>query len=105
MPLKGYFIDSNLLVLFVVGSARPDIIAKHRRLEDYSVADFELLLDLFNPVDQLFVTPNTLTEESNLLRHHGDPERSLLLGQLRAIIEESEEVVVTSADAASGEAF
>ena len=105
MPPKGYFIDSNLLVLFVVGSLRPDIIPKHRRLQDYTVDDFGLLLDLFNPVDKLFLTPNTLTEASNLLGQHGEPERSLLLEQLRAVIHGSEEVVVASKDAASTDVF
>ena len=33
MPPRGYFVDSNLLVLFVVGTVRLDIIAKHARLE------------------------------------------------------------------------
>ena len=105
MPAKGYFVDSNLLVLFVVGSVRPDIIAKHERLEHYTAQDYDILLDLFNPVDQLFVTPNTLTEASNLLARHGEPERSMLLGQLRAVIEGSEEVVVASSDAAAIAAF
>ena len=56
-------------------------------------------------MDKLFLTPNTLTEASNLLRQHGEPERSLLLEQLRALIRRSEEVVVASKDAASTDVF
>ena len=106
MPPKGYFIDANLLVLFVAGSVNRDIIRRHRRLrDDYSVDDYDLLLELFNAVDQLLVMPNTLTEASNLLAQHGEPERSRLLAELRIVIEESEEVVVASRDAAATHAF
>lgn len=105
MPPQGYFVDANLLVLFVAGSEGEHVITRHRRLQGYSVADYELLLDLFRSVTQLFVMPNTLTEASNLLAQHGEPERSSLLEGLRIIIEENEEVVVASRDAASTPAF
>ena len=106
MPPKGYFIDANLLVLFVAGSVNRDIIRRHRRLrDDYTAADYDRLMDLFNEVDQLLVMPNTLTEASNLLAQHGEPERSRLLAGLRVVIEESEEVVVASGDAAATHAF
>ena len=44
MPPRGYFIDANLLTLFVVGRENPALIARHRRLEGYSVGDYTLLL-------------------------------------------------------------
>ena len=105
MPPQAYFIDASLLVLFVAGRVDKDIIAKHRRLEAYSVEDYELLWSMVAPVRRLLVTPNTLTEASNLLAQHGEPERSLLLEGLRMLIEESEEVVVASAVAASNAQF
>ena len=67
MPTTGYFVDANLLVLFVVGSESPDLIPKHRRLKGYLAEDYDLLFLLLDEVDQVFVTPNTLTETSNLL--------------------------------------
>ena len=54
---------------------------------------------------QVFVTPNTLTETSNLLSQHRNPERSLFFDKLKCIIEVSKEVVVTSADASRNNAF
>ena len=94
MPPAGYFIDANLFVLLVVGSVGRDLIAKHRRLREYTIDDYETLLDLLDPVDQVFVTPNTLTETSNLLAQHGEPERSLFFRMLRFIIQQSEEVAL-----------
>lgn len=105
MPLEGYFVDANLLVLFTVGRVNEDIISKHKRLQAYSSEDFELLISLVAPTQRLLVTPNTLTEASNLLAQHGEPERSDLLEGLRFLIEESEEIVVASAVAASRSEF
>ena len=105
MPPTGFFIDTSLLVLLVVGSVGRDLIAKHRRLQNFKAADYGILIDLLDRVDQVYVTPNTLTETSNLLGHHEDPERSRFFKRLRVIIEDSKEVVVASADASQNDAF
>ena len=105
MPLVGHFLDSNLLVLLVVGSVDAAIIPRHRRLEDYTVADFETLRAILDLGRQVFITPNTLTEASNLLRQHGEPERSRLMSQLRYLIDESEEIVIVSAQASANPEF
>lgn len=105
MPPRGYFIDSNLFLLYVVGSEDRDLIAGHRRLEGYSIADYELLIDFLAPASHVLVTPNTLTETSNLLRQHRDPQRSQLMRRLRAIIQDSQEVVVASAKASNNPVF
>ena len=105
MPPSGYFIDANLLVLLIVGNVNRDLILKHRRLRAYTIEDYNTLLDLLNSVEQVFVTPNTLTETSNLLGQHGEPERSRLFERLYILIQESEEFVVASATAASNSEF
>lgn len=105
MRPTGFFIDANLFVLLVVGSVGTELIAKHRRLREYSEEDYETLISLLDRVDRVFVTPNTLTETSNLLAQHGDPERSHFFERLRFIIQESEEVVVASAAASSNSEF
>lgn len=97
MPPSGYFIDTSLLVLLVVGSAGKELIEKHRRLRDYSAEDYEILIKLLGRVERVYVTPNTITETSNLLAQHGEPERSRFFDRLRFIIHESEEIVVASA--------
>ena len=99
------FIDANLLVLLVVGSVGRHLIAKHRRLREYTAEDYDVLVDLLSPVERILVTPNTLTETSNLLGQHRDPERSRFFAMLRALIHETEEVVVASIDASGNGAF
>ena len=105
MAPEGFFLDANLLVLFVAGRADTGIIGKHRRLTGYTVADYTNLLGIFRRNGRILVTPNTLTEASNLLRQHGEPERSLLMAGLRYLIEHSEEVAIPSARAAANPSF
>ena len=100
-PPAGYFVDANLLVLLIVGSVDRELIPRHRRLRGFTIADYDVLRRMVREAGRVFVTPNTLTEASNLLAQHGEPDRSLLLGGLRSLIEESEEVVVRSAEASS----
>ena len=104
MP-SALFIDANLIVLLVVGLAGRELIAKHRRTRMFTVEDFDRLIRAVSPVAELRVTPNTLTEASNLLGQHGEPQRSRLLLTLRTLIERSPEIVVASVDAARRDAF
>ena len=105
MVSSGLFIDANLLVLFVAGSVDQDIIHRHRRLREFTQEDFGVLVRTLAPYDRILVTPNTLTETSNLLGQHGEPERTRLFEGLRILIEETEEVVVTSLEASAEEEF
>ena len=103
----GYFVDANLLVLLVVGNVDQDLIAKHGRLEEYTAEDYVTLLDLLSQTrqSQIYVTPNTLTEASNLLSQHREPERSLILERLQILIEDSSEIVVKSIQASRNYTF
>lgn len=105
MALSGYFVDANLLLLLIVGNVGRGLIAKHRRLRDYTAEDYDTLLDLLERVEYVFVTPNTLTETSNLLGQQGEPERSRFFARLRFMIENTEEVVISSKTAASNANF
>ena len=105
MPPSGYLIDSNILLLLVVGRVSRELIFRHRRLAGFSDEDYDILTDLLQKVRKVFVTPNTLTETSNLLGQHGEPERSRLFQELRSIILDSEEVVVASSIASGNRAF
>ncbi len=103
--LRGLFVDANLLVLLVAGSLDPGIIPRHRRLREFGANDFERLRDMATHYPQVLVTPNTLTEASNLLGQHGEPERSRLFKTLRSLIHESHEIIVASTDAADHPSF
>lgn len=99
------YVDANLLVLLVAGLTERRLIGRHRRLREYSVEDYDLLAQLVDRAGEVFVTPNTLTEASNLLAQHGEPDRSRLLATLRALIAESPETVIASREASGDGAF
>ena len=105
MPATRFLLDANLLVLFVVGRTGRKLIAKHRRLREFSVDDYNRLVKMIRMVGQVVVTPNTLTETSNLLAQHHEPERSRFFDVLRFLIENSEEITVASVDASRSRAF
>ena len=105
MPPTGFFIDTNLLLLLIVGSVDRGLITKHKRLRRFTAENYGVLVNLIERVDRVFVTPNTLTETSNLLAQHKDPQRSDFFDRLRFIIEVSKEVVVASADASRNNVF
>ena len=105
MPPGGYLVDTNLLLLYVVNSEAPSLIPRHRRLESYSIDDYSALIRVLGNSSHIFVTPNTLTETSNLLGQHGEPERSRLFERLKVIIRDALEIVIASSDASANPAF
>ena len=105
MARDGFLINTNLLILLVVGSVGRALIAKHRRLEGYTGEDYDALIDLLGQTNRTFVTPNTLTEASNLLGQHGEPERSLFFQTVQSLIHQSQEIVVASVEASRNHSF
>lgn len=86
MSGAGVVLDSNLLLLLVVGLAGEQYIPKHKRLAAYSVEDYRLLVQSISNVERVIVTPNTLTETSNLLGYIAEPDRSHLFCTFRELI-------------------
>lgn len=66
---RALLLDTNLLLLFLVGSKDPGLVTSSRRLNAFEVDDYYLLGELIdaNRFNQLVSTPHILTEASNLL--------------------------------------
>jgi hypothetical protein len=95
--MANLIIDTQLLLLFVVGATRRSYIGKHKRLRAYSEADFDLLLEVISDYENVVVTPNTLTETSNLLGYKiQEPMRSEVFTVFGAIIQNTDEIYVES---------
>lgn len=60
-------VDTNLLLLLVVGTWNPRIISRHKRLSEYSIRDFELVRDYISSFQTGAATAHVLTEVSNLI--------------------------------------
>ncbi|MGX9727142.1 MAG: PIN domain-containing protein [Candidatus Electronema sp. VV] len=105
--MKGVplLIDTNLLVLFVVGTAAKEYIAKHKKLTEFTIEDYDMLVRIVSGASEVLVTPNTLTETSNLAAYIGEPARSKVLDVLRAVSRDSQERYVPSSAAAQRNEF
>ena len=102
MPLEGYFIDSNLLVLLVVGAVDRTLVGKRTRVREFTPDHYDRLFAMAaaRPVS---VTPNTLTEASNLLKDRVDTRFQEALGAI--VVEGSAETTVPSERAVRDSAF
>ena len=89
--MPAIVLDTNLLMLLVVGATSTSLIGRHDRLAAYSKADFDLLGDCLAGSSQIVVTPHTLTETSNLLRQIGNPARDKISATLKGLIARAEE--------------
>ena len=63
----GLVVDTNLLLLYLVGLHDPGRIETFKRTRAYSVDDFDLLVYIISQFGGFSTTPNIITEVSNLV--------------------------------------
>lgn len=83
-------------MLVIVGSVARRRIGTHRRLKSFSSGDYDRLLALLDGVLTIWVTPNVLTETSNLLGIDGSDQSRPYAVALRNLIGSGLEVYVPS---------
>lgn len=107
MNRQTLILDTSLLILLVVGLTSRDYVTKHKRLRSFEPEDFDLLEGIIGSAGTLLLTPNTVTEASNFLRHIEDPARSEIMQVFAAFIGASDtrEVYVESKRAAESMPF
>lgn len=67
------FVDTNLLLVLLVGALDPDQIARFKRTKAYTRDDYFLLVSFIGKYKHILTTPNVLTEVSNLMGQLSDP--------------------------------
>lgn len=101
-------VDSGPLLLLLIGSVDPKLIPRHKRLDAYSESHFDELNRYVESYGRVLVTPNILTEVSNLAGSFklGDDElKRRVLSRLARLIQDVLEVVVPSREAAAQAEF
>lgn len=73
---KGVLVDTNILLLYFVGSTNRERISRFNRTQNFIPEDYDLLLQVLGYFQTIATTPNVLTEVSNLADKLGEPERS-----------------------------
>jgi len=66
--MNSVLIDTNLLVLLIVGLYNKDLISVHKRTKEFIPKDFDLLVKCIKGYKILWVTSHCLAEASNLIR-------------------------------------
>lgn len=91
--------DTNLLVLFVVGKVNGNRIETFKRTSRYAKADYDFLLRLLGTFKTLYTVPHVLAEVSNLTDLPGS-ERERARSVLKREISLLHEPEIPSAQAA-----
>lgn len=86
--MKAVIIDANLLVLLVVGKLDRRLISRHKRTRAYDDNAYEILVRYLKRFGKIIVTPNVLTETSNLLEDGKDPRALGILKDFVASLDE-----------------
>ena len=98
-------VDTNLMLLLVVGLTDRDYVSKHKCLQDYSLYDYDMLRVLIAEFSDIVVVPHILAEISNLSRQIGDPAKSRIMETLKNLIIATTELPVSSLDGAMRDQF
>ena len=101
----GVILDSNLLLLLVVGSHSPTLISSFKRTTRYTASDFHLLVEALALFSHLLTTAHILTEVSNLAGQLGEPAREEVMQHLVETISVLSELPMPAQEAAADPAF
>jgi len=63
---KGVLLDSNLLLVFLSGLLGARLFQRFKRVSEYTLEDYDLLVRVLGSFTELVTTPHILTEVSNL---------------------------------------
>lgn len=95
---RGVLVDTNLLVLLIVGSVNRDRIPHFKRTSQYTQSDWDLLTGILEQIEMRLTIPHVLSEVSALTDMKG-PERDDARAVLRAAIALMQELPVNSLEA------
>lgn len=106
MPLsKTLVLDANLLLLLVIGTMDRSAITRFKRTQQFTVADFDALVDIVSRASQIVTTPHILTEVNNLANSLRDEQRKEFSATFRNVILKLEERWQTAISLSQHELF
>ena len=92
---NGLLIDTNLLVLLIVGFVNRDRICRFKRTTAYSSANWDLLTGILEQISLRYTLPHVLAEVSTLTDLKGQ-ELEVARAVLLRLIKELRELQITS---------
>jgi hypothetical protein len=101
---KAVTLDCNILLLLFIGYLGVDHIGKFKRTMSFIDEDYSALMDLIQH-SKVFLTPNILTEASNLIESYNSASNNQALLTLKGIIDDLDELHYSSVNLANFEIF
>lgn len=83
---SGVYLDTNLMVVLVIGCYGVDKLQTHKRTLAYGPAEFRLLQTLMNKFRRRLTMPNILTEVDNLARQFPSHEHQAIAFHTRELV-------------------
>ena len=102
---KGILIDTNILLLYLVGAVNRARITKFKRTAQFIGEDYNLLIKLVGKFIKVVVTPNILTEVNSLANQLGELEIARGLSMFSIITANITEEYINSNVVAQHEMF
>jgi hypothetical protein len=96
---KGILIDTNLMLLIIVGAYNPQRVLTFKRTLKYTLGDLALMTRMMNRFGRCVTTPNILTEVDNLARQLPEDEHEAITIASAQLIANSFEVYFPSLSA------
>jgi predicted nucleic acid-binding protein len=103
--MRQIIVDTNLLILMVVGLTDRALIRKHKRTKQFEEEDYDLLMEVLSNFDQILTTPHILTETSNLAAQTHEDALLAVRAKLRALFDEQQEDFAPSISIAKNPLF
>lgn len=97
-------LDCNIFLLLVIGSIDKVHISKFKRTETFTEEDFDTLILLIKN-SQVMITPNVVTEASNLLESYYENKEKIGLQFLQNICQSIPETYENSKNLTNNETF
>jgi len=92
---KGVLVDTNLLILLLVGLVNKRRILEFKRTQNFTIEDFDTLSRLISWFGKLVTTPHVLSQVSDLTHLPGKDLRTIR-GLFSSIVEQMEEAYDSS---------
>lgn len=102
---KGAIVDTNILLLFIVGCYDARLALVFKRTKKYDSTDFKIIKEIIACFSKIIVLPNILTEISNLLGQFSEAQRQSILSALPSHFTVWEELYIPSFDASRWKYF
>jgi rRNA-processing protein FCF1 len=102
---RGLLIDSNLLILYIVGEFDPARISTFVRTKKFTVEDYYWIRAIMGCFSKKVTTPNILTEISNLSGKFDAGLRAEFFHKLRTHFQVLDETHLPSREAAASRIF